>query len=698
MKQIVITGLCAALLVGCGQQVEKTKTAQAVEQAVKAEKVVEVADAKALVSGIDKNNFDTSVRPQDDFYQYVNGTWLKSAVIPSDRTSIGAFYKLREKSRDDVMKIIEDLSKSDNLKKGTDEQKVADLYLSFMNEDKLNALGLKPIAQDLAAIDALSDKKQLANHFGKMQTSGVGSPMVFYVEVDAKASTEYRAHFWQGGLSLPDKDYYLKDDQRSTELRTAYLKHVENMFSLAGFADPKGSANKILEMETAIANAHWSKTEVRDSEKRYNKYTVAQLALETTDKIDWQAFLSGFGVADQQQVIINQPSYVKALGEMIETTSMDDWKTYLKWNLLTSKASYLTTALDKENFDFFSKTLGGQTEQRARWKRGTSLVSSTLGEVIGKVYVARHFKPEAKSKMVELVENLRKAYGKGIDELEWMSVETKLAAKDKLAKFNPKVGYPDVWQDYSGLQIDKDDLIGNLKSASLDEHKKDIAKLGGAIDKTEWGMTPQTVNAYYHPTLNEIVFPAAILQPPFFNLEAEDAVNYGAIGAVIGHEMGHGFDDQGSRYDGDGNLRNWWTEEDLEEFKSRTGQLVEQFSNYKVFDDLNVNGELTLGENIGDLAGLTIAYKAYKLSLNGKESPVIDGLSGDQRFFMGFAQVWQKKQKEKALRMQVETDPHSPGNFRALGTLSNMPEFYEAFGVKKGDGMYIEPDKRVKIW
>ena len=383
---------------------------------------------------------------------------------------------------------------------------------------------------------------------------------------------------------------------------------------------------------------------------------------------------------------------------MLVNTPMEQWKTYLRWRLLDSRASYLTAALDQQNFDFFGKTLNGQTEQRPRWKRGVGLINGTLGEIIGKVYVSRHFKPEAKTKMVTLVENLRKAYGEGIDSLEWMSVNTKVAAKEKLAKFSPKIGYPDVWRDYSGLEITEGDLAASLLSASADRHKKEVAKLGGPIDRTEWGMTPQTVNAYYMPTKNEIVFPAAILQPPFFNLAADDAVNYGGIGAVIGHEMGHGFDDQGSKYDGDGNLRNWWTDQDLSEFQERTSQLVKQYAGYKVFDDLHVDGELTLGENIGDLAGVTIAYKAYKLSLNGKEAPVIDGLTGDQRFFMGFAQVWAGKHKEKALRNRVATDPHSPNNFRALGSLSNMPEFYKAFDVKEGDAMYIAPEKRVKIW
>jgi putative endopeptidase len=696
MKKLVITGLCATLLVACGQQAEKTKTAAAVEQAV-VEKQAATPVAATLSSGIDKANFDTSVRPQDNFYEYVNGTWIKNTLIPADRTSVGAFYTLREKSRDDVLKIIEELSQKDNLAPGSDEQKVADLYRAYMNEEKIEALGLTPLKSELGTIEAIKDTTTLVRYFASSQINGVVTPLQFYVGVDAKVSSEYRVAFWQGGLSLPDRDYYFKEEQRFVDFRTAFVAHVEKMFTLAGFSDPAGSAKQVMAMETAMAAGHWTKLERRDSEKRYNKYAVADLN-KVTDKINWKAMLEAYGVSGEAQVIVNMPSFAKVLGELVAGKSIDEWKTYLRWTLLTSRANHLSAALDKENFEFFSKTLNGQSEQRPRWKRAVQQVNASLGEIIGKVYVSRHFVPQAKTKMVGLVENLRKAYGKGIDDLEWMSMSTKLAAKEKLAKFDPKVGYPNVWKDYSKLTIDKTNLIGNVTSAAQHTHQVQVAKLGGPIDKQEWGMTPQTVNAYYNPTKNEIVFPAAILQPPFFNLKADDAVNYGGIGAVIGHEMGHGFDDQGSKYDGDGNLRNWWTENDLAEFGKRTKALVKQYGDYQVFEDLNVNGELTLGENIGDLAGVTIAYKAYKLSLNGEEAPVIDGLTGDQRFFMGFAQVWQGKFKEKALRNRVETDPHSPGNFRALGALSNMPEFYQAFDVKEGDAMYIAPENRVKIW
>lgn len=692
MKKLVITGLCATLLVACGHQVEQSKTASAVKQAVGQQNTDKTGSL-----GVDIASFNKNVRPQDNFYQYVNGTWLDNQVIPGDRTAVGAFYTLRENAREDVLNIITDLSKKDNLKAGSDEQKVAALYRSFMNEEQIKKLGTSPLNGELANIDAISNKDQLISYFAKSQINGVKAPLHFYVSVDAKVASQYRAHFWQNGLSLPNRDYYFKDEARFVTLRQGFVAHVEKMFSLAGFANPAASAKTVMAMETALAKSHWNKLDTRDSSKSYNKFSIAKLS-ELSDTFNWNVFLDAHGVSNADEVIINQPSYVEGLAQLVADASLQDWKAYLRWTLLNSRAEQLTTELDEEHFEFFSKTLNGQTEQRPRWKRAVDAVSFTVGEIIGKVYVSRHFKPEAKAKMVELVENLRKAYGKSIDELEWMSMSTKIAAKEKLAKFSPKIGYPDVWKDYSTLTVQDNNLVNNLISASVNRRQLDLKKLGGPIDNTEWGMTPQTVNAYYNPTKNEIVFPAAILQPPFFNMQADDAVNYGGIGAVIGHEMGHGFDDQGSKYDGDGNLRNWWSENDLTEFGQRTKALVKQYNDYKVYDDLHVDGELTLGENIGDLAGLTIAYKAYKLSLNGKEAPIIDGYTGDQRFFFGFAQIWKGKMKEKAQRNRVANDSHAPGNFRALGALSNMPEFYKAFDVKEGDKMYIAPEDRVKIW
>ncbi|MCT8987512.1 M13 family metallopeptidase [Shewanella phaeophyticola] len=695
MKKLVIGGLCASLIAGLSACSDDK--AAVVPAADVAKTAAAVAVEKALTSGITFDNIDKSVRPQDDFYMYVNGAWMKTAEIPGDRTNIGAFYDLREHARDDVKAIIEDLSATPNLADGSDEQKVADLYRSFMDVETLNKLGITPIQADLDKIAALKDKQELTAFFGENQANGGGTPLAFYISVDAKDSTRYATHIWQYGLSLPEKDYYFNQEERFVNIRKAFVEHIEKMYNLAGLPNAKANAEAILALETQIAEQHWDVVETRDSTKTYNLYQVKDLATLAPD-INWEGYLAALGGDKQTDIIINQPSFVQGLNEVIKTNDLAAWKNYLTWMTLTHNASNLSEALDNENFAFFSKTLNGQEEQEPRWKRGVSTVSGTLGEVVGKVYVKRHFAPEAKTRMEQLVENLSAAYGSSIDSLDWMSADTKVAAKEKLAKFNPKIGYPNKWEDYSQLTIKADDLVGNAKRAAVVQHNKEVAKLGQPIDKDEWHMTPQTVNAYYNPTMNEIVFPAAILQPPFFNLEADDAVNYGGIGAVIGHEMSYGFDDQGAKFDGEGNMRDWWTEADLKAFEAKGKALISQYDGYQVFDDLHVNGSLTLGENIGDLSGVTIAYKAYKMSLNGQEAPVIDGLTGDQRFFMGFTQIWRVKMKEEAMRNRVATDPHSPGHFRALGALSNMPEFYTTYDVKEGDKMYIAPENRVKIW
>jgi putative endopeptidase len=691
MKTIITTAVCSSLLLlaGCNDQPSKNEA--------HTEKAAPVVKKIALTSGITKANMDDSVRAQDNFYQHINGGWLKSHEIPADKTSIGSFYDLRDKADNDVKAIIEELAAAKDLKNGSDEQKVADLFRSFMDTEKLNNLGITPINSLFNDINKLTNKHELATLLGKAQATGVGGPLAFYISIDAKDSSRYATHIWQSGLGLPDKDYYVNDAERFVKLRDGYVKHIAKMFNLAGLKNGEQAAKTIMAIETKLAGYHWTRVETRDSEKRYNKFATDKLTT-LTGAFDWQAFLAAVGVSAQKDIIINQPDFIQGFGKIFNETSLKDWQTYLTFHTLSTFASYLNADLDNENFDFFSKQLNGRQEQRPRWKRGVGVVNHNLGEVIGKVYVKRHFTSEAKSRMSALVENLRSAYGNSIDDLAWMSDSTKKAAHVKLAAFTPKIGYPDRWEDYSALTIAGDDLVGNVLRSRAVAQQKSIKKLGDPIHKWEWGMTPQTVNAYYNPTVNEIVFPAAILQPPFFNMAADDAVNYGGIGAVIGHEMGHGFDDQGSKYDAEGNLRNWWTEQDLAEFAKRTKALVEQYGAYQVFDDLKVNGELTLGENIGDLSGVTIAYKAYRASLNGKDAAVIDGLTGDQRFFMGFAQVWRGKMVEKSLRNRVATDPHSPGEFRALGSLSNMPEFYKAFDLKAGDKMYIAPEKRVKIW
>ena len=688
MKAIITSAVCSYLLLlsGCSNS-DSTATDSSVVTVQKT----------ALASGLDKANMDAAVRPQDNFYRYINGGWINSNKIPDDKTAIGSFYDLRDKADDDVKAIIEELAATKGLTVGSDEQKVADLFRSFMNTEARNNLGITPVQSIFDAINALKNKNDLASFFGTYSTVGINNPLGLYVNIDAKDSANYAAYMAQNGLNLPDRDYYFNNEERFVSLRAGYLVHIEKMLNLADIPNAKEAAKNIMALETKLASHHWTRVERRDSEKSYNKFATKDLN-NLTDKFNWQTFLTAEGINGQKDIIINQPSYIKGFGKVLDETSLAIWQEYLTFNTLSAFASYLTVDLDKESFDFFSKQLSGRNEQRPQWKRGVSVVNRNLGEVIGKVYVTRHFTPQAKSRMSTLVENLRNAYGASIDNLAWMSDDTKKAAHVKLAAFTPKIGYPDQWEDYSKLSINADDLIGNIIRSRRLSSEKEIAKLGGPIHKWEWHMTPQTVNAYYNPPANEIVFPAAILQAPFFNMKADDAVNYGGIGAVIGHEMGHGFDDQGSKYDATGNLRNWWTEQDLKEFSTRTKALVEQYSGYQVFEGLNVNGELTLGENIGDLSGVTIAYKAYKASLNGKEAPVIDGLTGDERFFMGYAQIWRGKIVEKSMRNRVATDPHSPGEFRVLGILSNFDKFYETFDVQEGDAMYIAPEKRVKIW
>ncbi len=697
MKFLITGALCSSVLLisACGDN-GQVENKQSIEQPTEKQSAV-AENNPPLASGIDLSNLDKTIRAQDDFYSYVNGGWLKTAVIPDDKTAIGSFYDLRDAADEDVKTIIEELSEKENLVMGSDEQKVGDLFTSYMNMEKRNELGIKPIMAELKKIAAIQNKDQLSSYFAQAQEIGVSTPLAFYIGIDAKNSSRYATHIWQSGLGLPDRDYYFDEGERSQGFRDAYLAHIQKTFELAGLDNAEKAAQTVMELETKLAKFHRTRVKNRDSEARYNKFNVADLN-GVTSKFNWSNFLAAQGVADAKDIILNQPDFITGFGEVFAETPLQDWKVYLNWHLVDTFAGLLNQDLDNQNFEFYAKTLNGRKQQRPMWKRGVQLINGSLGEVIGKVYVNRHFKETAKSRMGVLVENLRDAYGDSIDSLEWMSDETKKAAHIKLAAFTPKIGFPDRWEDYSALTINAEELVGNIIRARKVGKQKNLEKLGGPIRTWEWGMTPQTVNAYYSPTRNEIVFPAAILQPPFFNMEADDAVNYGGIGAVIGHEMGHGFDDQGSRYNGDGNLVNWWTENDLAEFKKRSAKLVAQYAKYQVFDDLNVNGELTLGENIGDLSGVTIAYRAYQKSLAGKEAPVIDGLTGDQRFFMGFAQIWRGKMTEKALRNRVKNNTHSPGKFRALGALSNMPEFYQAFDLKPGDAMYIAPENRVKIW
>ena len=652
---------------------------------------------EVLKSGIELSNVDQSIRPQDDFYRYVNGTWLDKTEIPADKSSYGSFTALRDKARLDVLEIIEEMSKRENLEPGSDEQKVRDLYRSFMNTEKIDTLGIEPMKGDLRRIDMINNPEELASYFVESVKLSTSSPFGFWIDNDSKQPTKYSVYFTQSGLGLPDRSYYLDQNEKSEDIRLAYLEHLQAMFSLADLQDPKIKANTVMKLETAIANIHWTNVERRDRDKTYNKLNTQELK-KLIPNFNWDLYLKEAGIAVEKDFIVRELSYFQNLADLLASTDLEDWKVYFKWTLLNSVAGILGKEFDEQNFSFYGKKLYGTPEQEVRWKRGVNSVNQILGESVGKIYVRRHFKPEAKVRMLELVENLREAYRVAIIDLDWMGEETKKEALTKLAKFTPKIGYPDKWRDYSKLEIDPNDLAGNFRRASQFYYQRGIDKLGKPIDKTEWHMNPQTVNAYYNSVMNEIVFPAAILQPPFFNLEADDAVNYGGIGGVIGHEMGHGFDDQGSKSDGDGVLRNWWTESDLIEFKTRTNQLVNQYNKFEPLPGEFINGQLTLGENIGDLGGLTIAHRAYKISLQNRESKKIDEFTGEQRFFMGWAQVWAYKYRDEALRNQLLTNPHSPASYRCNGVLRNMPEFASAYELKAADEMYLDPVKRVKIW
>jgi predicted metalloendopeptidase len=655
--------------------------------------------AAGTASGIETQYIDQGVRVQDDFFGHLNGKWLQSTEIPSDRSSWGTFMKLRDDTQEQIRVIVEADQKKPGKKVGSDEQKIGDLYSSFMDEKKLETLGYKPLAGELQRIRALKDKHGVPALVAHLSQIGVATPYGIGVAQDAKESTKYATYIRQGGLGMPDRDYYLKlDDKRMAGIRAKYEQHIANILALAGDKDAAAKAKAILAFETELAQVQWTRVELRDPNKSYNKMSVDELAKLAPD-YDWKAALAAAGVANKASyVIVGQPSYVSGFNQVLAKTDLDTVKAYFQWQLLREYAPYLSKAFVDENFDFYGKTLTGVTQNRPRWKIGVSTVEGALGEALGREYTAQYFPPERKARMEELVKNVLAAYKESIDHLDWMGPDTKKEAQAKLAKFNPKIGYPNKWRDYSKLAIKKDDLVGNVMRTATFERNRNIAKLGKPIDREEWGMTPQTINAYYNSRLNEIVFPAAILQPPFFNAQADDAVNYGAIGAVIGHEIGHGFDDKGSQSDGDGNLRNWWTKEDEARFKAKTDMLVKQYDAFEPVPGYHVNGALTLGENIGDNSGLAIAYKAYKISLHGQPAPVIDGLTGDQRFFMGFGQVWRSKMRDEAQINQVKTDPHSPGQFRANGTLRNQAAFYEAFGVKEGDKMYLKPEDRVTIW
>ena len=647
-------------------------------------------------SGIDTGNFDTTIDPGDDFYRYVNGTWLTETTLPSDKSNFGAFTALGDEAEENLRRIIEDAAATE-APKGSDMQKVGDFFTSFMDIDRIEALGAEPLQSTLSDIVSVQSKDEMLIKMAELNHLSVQMPVGIYISNDAMQSDQYISYLNQWGLGLPDRDWYLtEDDESHRQAREAYGDYIGKVLELAGYERAEEAVRSVLGIEFLIAQAHWDRVKNRQRELTYNKMTLDDVSGLSPD-MDWAGFLETLGV-DETSVVVRQPDYIEALNGIWNTTSLAQWKDYTAFKFVDSVAAYLSEDFVQAQFEFEGRTLGGLEEIRPRWKRGVDVVDSALGEVVGRLYVEQHFRDEAKTRMDVLVENLREAFREGINELEWMTDTTKAEAQEKLAKFTTKIGYPDDWKDYSALEVRADDIVGNVQRSRRVEHNREMDKLGAPIDRGEWFMTPYTVNAYYNPPMNEIVFPAAILQPPFFNVDADDAVNYGGIGAVIGHEFSHGFDDQGRKSDGDGNLRDWWTEADAAAFSVRADRLVAQYNQFEVLPDKFLNGDFTLGENIGDLSGLAVAYKAYRMSLNGEEAPVIDGLTGDQRFFMGWAQVWRRLYRDENLEMRITSDPHSHSEARVNGVVRNFDTWYEAFNIQPDDALYLPPEERVKIW
>ncbi len=659
---------------------------------------------ETLRSGIDLSHVETSVRPQDDLFGHVNGRWLAEYQMPGDRATDGAFRTLYDRAEEQVRELIMQAAAA-AAPPGTDEQRIGDLYASFLDADAVEHRGVQPLLTELAAIAAAADPTALAAVIGVLQRTGVGGGVGLYIDTDSKNSSRYLVHVSQSGLGLPDESYY-RDEQHASILG-AYPGHIAAMFALVfgGTADEYAErAGRIVALETKIAAAHWDVVKRRDADLTYNLRRFADLAAEAPG-FDWAGWIAALGSDPETvaELVVRQPDYLMAFAALWSGADLADWKDWARWRLIHARAALLTEALVEEDFNFYGRTLSGTEQIRERWKRAVSLVEGLMGDAVGRLYVERHFPPDAKARMDVLVANLREAYRVSINDLDWMTPDTRQRALAKLDKFTAKIGYPAKWRDYSALVINRDDLYGNVIRGTEVAFDREMAKLGGPVDRDEWFMTPQTVNAYYNPGMNEIVFPAAILQPPFFDAEADDAANYGGIGAVIGHEIGHGFDDQGAKYDGDGNLVDWWTDQDRTEFGSRTKKLIEQYDAYVPRDlqgrgDAHVNGAFTVGENIGDLGGLSIALLAYRLSLGGKEAPVIDGLSGVQRVLFGWAQVWRTKSREAEAVRRLATDPHSPPEFRCNGVIRNIDAFYDAFDVSADDALYLEPQQRVRIW
>ncbi|PQO88989.1 peptidase M13 [Massilia phosphatilytica] len=656
------------------------------------------APADTAPSGVDKAAVDPAVRPQDDFFRYSQGKWLHDVDIPADRASWGAFNVAQENVETQIRTLIEQSAQDKAATPGSNAQKMGDYYASYIDRAHRDALGLAPLHGELARIAALKDKRQLATLAAHFDAIGAGSPLSMSVQQDSKQSTRYLVVISQSGLGMPNRDYYLQDDAKLADTRAKYQAHVEKLLALAGQPDAAGQAARIVALETAIAQAQWSAVENRDPVKTYNKLTVAQLKA-LAPGVDWAAWMKAQDIAGKADAVnVEQPTYVQKLDGIVAATPVATWKSYFTFRLLSAYAPYLSQAFVDESFAFRGMVLSGAKVNRPTEKLAIAQINRDLGEVVGKVYVEHYFPAERKRQVEEMVHNFLLAYKDSIETLDWMTPETKKQAQAKLAKIAVKVGYPDKWRDYSSLAVKRGDLVGNVMRSRAFAHRYAVAKLGKPVDRAEWHMTPQTVNAYYSPEMNEVVFPAARLQAPLYDADAEPAINYGAVGISIGHEISHAFDDQGAQYDGDGNLRNWWTKEDGDRFAAKGKVLVAQYAGYSPVDGYHLNGELTLGENIADNAGAIMASRAYRISLHGKPAPVIDGFTAEQRIFMGLAQARRGKARDAALIAQVKSDPHSPSEFRVNGSLRNHPGFYEAFGVKPGDRMYLAPDDRVVFW
>lgn len=690
MKRWLLGGVAAIALTACGGQDAETNKADHDGTEVM---TVETAKAELGAWGVSTEYIDETVKPGDDFYQHVGGKWLDTFEIPDEFSSYGSFTVLFERSEDRVRKIIEDAAEGEAAD-GSIEQKIGDFFSSYTDVDAINAKGLEPIAGDLAYVSGLESHEDVAR---AMSNPALGANSFFgaFVNIDSKQPDRYITYMGQSGLGMPNRDYYL--EEKFADKRVKYQEFIGQMLTLGGIEGAAEKAQAIYDLEHKMAEVHWEPAKRRNRDLTYNLKSLDELKAFAPEA-PWDAILEESGLTGQTEFVLREDDAIQNLTKIFADTPVEVWRDYLQFHLLRSNSGVLPTELDDANFAFFGTEMRGTPKQRERWKRGVAAVNGALGEAVGQVYVERHFPSDSKVQMDALVANLRSALDERLSNLSWMGEETKIQAHAKLDKFTPKIGYPEKWTDYSALEAVKGDAFGNAKRSNVWQWNDNISKLGGPIDKTEWGMTPQTVNAYYNPTRNEIVFPAAILQAPFFDPGADAAVNYGGIGAVIGHEIGHGFDDQGRKSDGDGALRDWWTEEDTEKFQVLTDRLGAQYATYEPVEGFPVNPLLTMGENIGDIGGLAMAYHAYKISLNGEEAPVIDGFTGDQRFFMAWAQVWKRVTREEALKNQVATDPHSPARYRVNGVVRNMDIWYEAFDISEGDALYLPPEERVHIW